>query len=93
MSKKKGITDNEFARQLGRSVIGAIILIVLLVIWLLWDKIWNWFYHVLFPSAPKGTLLMFWLLILFPLLTMGIVFTVDGGIKAYKIASPPKKEE
>lgn len=91
MSKKKS-TDKEFFKELLRSVAGAIILILLLVIWLIWDKIWHWFYTKLFPKAPEGTLLMFWLLFLFPLLTLGIVLTVDGGIKAYKLAVPQEEK-
>jgi len=92
MSTKKKRENIEFIKQLMRAGLGAITLIILLIIWLSWDKIWLWFYHDLFPNAPKGSLLMFWLLFLFPLLGFGVILTIDGGIKAYKLASPAKEE-
>jgi len=35
---------------------------------------------------------MFWLLFLFPLIGFGVAMTLDGGIKAYKLASPSREE-
>ena len=92
MSKKTKSDTAAFIKQLARAGIGVITLILLLVIWLIWDNIWSWFYHDLFPNAPRGTLLMFWLLFLFPLLGFGVILTIDGGIKAYRLASPAKEK-
>ncbi|MHA1115037.1 MAG: hypothetical protein K9W45_11915 [Candidatus Heimdallarchaeum aukensis] len=86
-------TERSFAKEVGRAIIGALVLIVLLVIWLLWDKIYHVFYNDLFPNAPKGTLLIYWLLFLFPITFGGISLLIDGGYKAYKIAVPEKEEE
>ena len=92
MNKKKDSSNIEFIKQVVRAGLGVITLILLLVVWLVWDKIWDWFYHDLFPNSPRGTLLMFWLLFLFPLIGFGVAMTLDGGIKAYKLASPSREE-
>ena len=94
MSTKQKIgTNKDFIKQIIRGVIGALILILLLVIWLTWEGIYNWFYFSLFPNAIPGTLLIFWLFLLFPLIASGVSLTLAGGWKAYRIAVPPKEKE
>ena len=94
MSKKrKDESKREFIKQVIRGSIGAIILIILLVLWFTWDSIYNWFYTKLAPNAPLDTLLIFWLLLLFPLLACGVALTVSGGWNAYRLAVPPKEKD
>lgn len=94
MSTKQKIGSNmDFIKQIIRGVGGALILTMLLVIWLTWEGIYNWFYYTLFPNATKGTLLIFWLFLLFPLIACGVSLTLAGGWRAYRIAVPPKEKE
>lgn len=94
MSRRaKGESNREFIIQVVRGSIGVIILIILLVLWFTWDGIYRWFYNSVAPNSPKDTLLIFWLLLLFPLLAAGISLAVDGGYKAYRLVSPPKEKE
>ncbi|MHA1303520.1 MAG: hypothetical protein ACTSQE_07770 [Candidatus Heimdallarchaeaceae archaeon] len=89
MSKK---SDKNFAKHVFRSIVGALILILLLVAWIFWDKVYHVFYNYIAPKAPEGTLLMFWLLLLFPIMFCGIALLVSGGYHAYLIAAPEKEE-
>ena len=91
-TKEKTISNKDFIREIFRGVGGALILIILLVIWLTWEGIYNWFYNA-FPNVYDGTLLIFWLFLLFPLLAGGTSLTLTGGWKAYRIAVPPKEKE
>lgn len=94
MSTKQSIISNkEFIKQVIRGVVGAVILIILLVLWLTWDGIYDWFYTSVAPNAMEGTLLIFWLLVLFPLIGLGSALTLAGGWRAYRIAVPPKEEK
>lgn len=94
MSKKaKGESNREFFKQIIRGSAGVIILIILLVLWFTWEGVYRWFYTKVAPNAPLDTLLIFWLLLLFPLLACGVALTVDGGWKAYRLVSPPKKDD
>ncbi len=94
MSTKQKIGSNmDFIKQIIRGVSGALILTMLLVIWLTWEGIYNWFYDSLFPNATEGTLLIFWLFLLFPLMACGVSLTLAGGWRAYRLAVPPKEKE
>jgi len=94
MSKKaKGESNREFIKQVIRGSIGVVILIILLVLWFTWDGVYRWFYTNVAPNSPKDTLLIFWLLLLFPLLAAGVSLTVDGGLKAYRLVAPPKEKD
>ena len=94
MSTKQKIGSNmDFIKQIIRGISGALILTMLLVIWLTWEGIYNWFYYSLFPNAMEGTLLIFWLFLLFPLMACGVSLTLAGGWRAYRLAVPPKEKE
>ncbi|MCK4895459.1 MAG: hypothetical protein KAS47_01520 [Candidatus Heimdallarchaeota archaeon] len=94
MSTKQKIGSNkDFIKQIIRGVCGALILIILIVIWSTWEGIYNWFYNSLFPNAIPGTLLIIWLFLLFPLIASGVSLTLAGGWKAYRMAVPPKEKE
>ncbi|MCG3227749.1 MAG: hypothetical protein H7645_12585 [Candidatus Heimdallarchaeota archaeon] len=97
-SKDKG-ERKEFIKQIIRGVSGALVLVFLLIIWFTWDGIYNWFYTKVAPGANVSEgirgdpLLLFWLVILFPLLAGGVALVVSGGWKAYRIAVPPSEED
>ncbi|MHA1222948.1 MAG: hypothetical protein ACTSSG_10500 [Candidatus Heimdallarchaeaceae archaeon] len=91
MSKKEE-TKKEFAKQVVKGVIGALILIILLVIWFTWEGIYKSFYRT-FPNAKEGTLLIIWLVFLFPLIGCGTALAISGGWKAYRLAVPAKEKE
>ncbi len=90
-------TKREFFIQLIRGAAGAVILLILLGFWLGWDSIYVWFYNqvVHIPKEVRvgDPLLLGWLIFLFPLLAAGIGLLVSGGIKAYKLAIPPKEKD
>ncbi len=86
-------SNDSFFKQLFRAITGAIVLIALLLIWYFWDQIYHIFYTNIAPTAPKGSLLIFWLLFVFPLLAMGVALLFSGGYHAYKIATPEKETE
>ncbi|MCG3225001.1 MAG: hypothetical protein H7647_11080 [Candidatus Heimdallarchaeota archaeon] len=92
-TKEKIVSNKDFIKQIIRGVSGALILILLVIIWSTWEGIYNWFYYSLFPNAIPGTLLMFWLFLLFPLIACGTSLTLAGAWKAYKIAVPPKEDK
>jgi len=92
-TKKKLGTNREFLKEVTRGVLGVVILIILLVIWLTWDGVYHWFYNSLAPNAKSGTLLIVWLLFLVPLLICGSALLISGGMKAYKLAVPPKEKD
>ena len=91
MSKKEQ-TRREFIKQILIGVGGALILILLLILWFIWDAIYASFYNS-FPNAKEGTLLIIWLLFLFPLIGSGVGLTISGGWKAYRLAVPAKEKE
>ena len=90
-------TKKEFYKQLIRGAVGAVILLILLGIWLGWDSIYVWFYNqvVHIPKEVRvgDPLLLGWLMFMFPLLACGVTLLLAGGIKAYKLAIPPKEKE
>ncbi|MBY9000486.1 MAG: hypothetical protein KGD64_06195 [Candidatus Heimdallarchaeota archaeon] len=92
-TKQRTVSNKDFIKEIIRGVSGALVLIILLVIWITWEGIYNWFYYSLFPNAYEGTLLIFWLFLLFPLLAGGTALTLSGGWRAYKIAVPPKEDK
>lgn len=92
-TKKKLGTNREFLKEVTRGVLGVVILIILLIMLLTWDGIYHWFYNSLAPNAKSGTLLIIWLLFLVPLLICGIALLISGGMKAYKLAVPPKEKD
>lgn len=92
-TKQKVGTNKDFIIQIIRGVSGALILIILIVIWSTWEGIYNWFYNSLFPNAIPGTLLTFWLFLLFPLIASGASLALAGGWNAYRIAVPPKEDK
>jgi len=95
--KYKQETKKEFYKQLGKGLGGAIILLILLGFWLGWEGFYVWFYNDVahIPKADRigDPLLLWWLLILFPLLGLGIGMLVSGGMKAYRLAAPPKEKK
>ena len=97
-SKDKG-ERKEFIKQIIRGVSGALVLIFLLIIYFTWDGIYTWFYTKVAPGANVSEgirgdpLLLFWLVILFPLLAGCIALVVGGGWNAYRIAVPPSEED
>ena len=99
MSTKDKQERREFIKQIIHGVSGALVLIFLLIIWFTWYGIYNWFYTKVAPGANVSggirgdPLLLFWLIILFPLLAGGVALVVSGGWKAYRIAVPPSKED
>lgn len=92
-TKKKLGTNREFLKEVTKGVLGVVILIVLLIIWLTWDGVYHWFYNYLAPNAKSGTLLIIWLLFLVPLLICGSALLLSGGMKAYRLAVPPKEKD
>ncbi len=92
-TKEKIVSNKDFIKQIIRGVSGALILILLVIIWSTWEGIYNWFYYSLFPNAIPGTLLVFWLFLLFPLIACGASLTLAGAWKAYRIAVPPKEDK
>ncbi|MHA1200142.1 MAG: hypothetical protein ACTSQF_12505 [Candidatus Heimdallarchaeaceae archaeon] len=90
-------TKREFFKQLFKGVGGVAILLILLGFWLGWEGFYVWFYnslvHIPIEERVGDPLLIGWLMILFPLLACGIAMVLSGGIKAYKLAVPPKEKD
>lgn len=97
-SKWKEETRKDFIKNTVRGVIGVLILIILLVIKLTWEGIYNWFYTKVAPDANisegmwQDPLLLFSLFLLIPVLACGVALAISGGWKAYRLAVPPKEE-
>ncbi len=83
--KQKKRSDIEFTKAILKIIGGTLIIATLVVIGILWESIWIWFYHTLFPAAPRDTLLLFWLLFLFPTVMIATALVFEGGIKAYNL--------
>ena len=86
-----------FFKNLFKGLGGAAILLILLGFWLGWDGFHAWFYNNIsnYPieEGIGDPLLLWWLLLVVPLLACGIAMLVSGGIKAYRLAVPPKEED
>lgn len=95
--RHKQETKRDFFRQLLKGLGGAAILLILLGFWLGWDGFYVWFYNqvVHIPKEVRNgdPLLLGWLIFLFPLLACGIAMLISGGVKAYRLAVPPKEKE
>lgn len=95
--RSKQDTKKDFYKQLFKGLGGAAILLILLGFWLGWEGFYVWFYnsvaHIPLEERVGDPLLIWWLLILFPILVCGIAMLVSGGIKAYRLAVPPKEKD